>query len=116
MVCVAVAAGSPAADVPDEEDSPPPWNSSRAFEPSDPLPTSLPFQAAEHQGRGPACYLLSYAARCPTAFREVSMNVLNGRWLFRVGAGLVGALLAIQLVPYGRDHRNPPLGSEPPWN
>ena len=44
------------------------------------------------------------------------MNVLNRRWLFRVGAGLLGALLAIQLVPYGRDHRNPPLRSEPLWD
>ena len=34
------------------------------------------------------------------------MNVLNRRWLFRVGVGLVGALLAIQLVPYGRSHSN----------
>ena len=44
------------------------------------------------------------------------MNVLNRRWSFRVGAGLLGALLAIQLVPYGRDHSNPPLRSEPPWD
>jgi len=44
------------------------------------------------------------------------MNVLNRRWLFRVGAGLLGALLAIQLVPYGRDRRNPSLRSEPLWD
>jgi hypothetical protein len=44
------------------------------------------------------------------------MSVLTGRSLFRVGVGLLGALLAIQLVPYGRDHANPPLGSEPPWD
>ena len=30
--------------------------------------------------------------------------------------GLLGSLLAIQLVPYGRDHGNPPLASEPPWD
>jgi len=47
---------------------------------------------------------------------EVSMNVLNGRWLFRVGVGLLGFLLVIQLVPYGRDHQNPPVRSEPPWD
>jgi mono/diheme cytochrome c family protein len=47
---------------------------------------------------------------------EVSMNVLNGRWLFRVGVGLLGVLLVIQLVPYGRDHQNPPVRSEPPWD
>jgi hypothetical protein len=28
---------------------------------------------------------------------------------------LVG-LLAIQLVPYGRDHTNPPVTGEPPWD
>lgn len=44
------------------------------------------------------------------------MNVLNRRWLFRVGVGLLGAVLAIQLVPYGRHHSNPPLRSEPPWD
>jgi hypothetical protein len=44
------------------------------------------------------------------------MNALNRRWLFRFAAGLFGALLVIQLVPYGRDHRNPPVGSEPPWD
>lgn len=26
------------------------------------------------------------------------------------------ALFAIQLVPYGRDHTNPPARSEPPWS
>ena len=44
------------------------------------------------------------------------MKVLNRRWLFRVGIGLLGTLLAIQLVPYGRDHSNPPLRSEPSWD
>lgn len=31
-----------------------------------------------------------------------------------VAAGTV-FLLAIQLVPYGRQHTNPPVGVEPPW-
>ena len=44
------------------------------------------------------------------------MNILNRRWLFRVGIGLLGTLLVIQLVPYGRDHSNPPVESEPPWD
>ena len=44
------------------------------------------------------------------------MSVLYRRWLFRVGVVLLGILLAIQLVPYGRDHSNPPLRSEPPWD
>ena len=43
------------------------------------------------------------------------MNVLK-RWWVRIGSGLIGLLLAIQLVPYGRDHRNPPVRSEPAWD
>ncbi len=30
--------------------------------------------------------------------------------------GLVLLLLLIQLVPYGRDHINPPVSQEPPWD
>lgn len=30
--------------------------------------------------------------------------------------GIVGVLLAIQLVPYGRGHENPPVSSEPEWD
>ena len=60
------------------------------------------------------CFLMRRGVRLHSV--EVSMNVLNRRWLFRVGVGLLGALLAIQLVPYGRDHSNPPLRSEPPWD
>lgn len=30
--------------------------------------------------------------------------------------GLVGLAFAIQLVPYGRDHANPPVVSEPTWD
>jgi Haem-binding domain len=29
---------------------------------------------------------------------------------------LVGAFVLIQLVPYGRDHQNPPVIREPEWN
>ena len=29
---------------------------------------------------------------------------------------LIVGLLAIQLVPYGRDHANPPVTGEPPWD
>lgn len=28
----------------------------------------------------------------------------------------VGFVLAIQLIPYGRDHDNPPVVAEPPWD
>ena len=31
-------------------------------------------------------------------------------------AVLVGGFLLIQLVPYGRDHRNPPVVAEPAWD
>ena len=44
------------------------------------------------------------------------MNALNRRWWSWVVVGLLGALLAIQLVPYGRDHSNPSLRSEPLWD
>jgi mono/diheme cytochrome c family protein len=44
------------------------------------------------------------------------MNVRARWWLFRVGVVLIGALLLIQLVPYGRDHDNPRVQSEPPWD
>ncbi len=30
--------------------------------------------------------------------------------------GLMGLLLAIQLVPFGRNHTNPPISAEPAWN
>jgi mono/diheme cytochrome c family protein len=44
------------------------------------------------------------------------MNVLNRRWWSRIGLGLLGTLLAAQLVPYGRDHNNPPATGEPAWD
>jgi mono/diheme cytochrome c family protein len=36
--------------------------------------------------------------------------------LLRVAAILVVGFLAIQLVPYGRDHANPPVSGEPAWD
>jgi hypothetical protein len=44
------------------------------------------------------------------------VSVLNGRSLLRAGTFLLGVFLVIQLVPYGRDHRNPPAKNEPPWD
>jgi mono/diheme cytochrome c family protein len=44
------------------------------------------------------------------------MNVFNRKWWFRISLGLLGALVAIQLVPYGRDHINPPVTGEPTWD
>lgn len=38
------------------------------------------------------------------------------RSVLRIGALAAGALLlALQLVPYGRDHTNPPVTSDTPW-
>jgi mono/diheme cytochrome c family protein len=34
-------------------------------------------------------------------------------WLI---AGLLGLILVIQFVPFGRAHTNPPVGTEPTWN
>jgi mono/diheme cytochrome c family protein len=44
------------------------------------------------------------------------MDVLNRKWWFRIGVGVLGTLLAIQLAPYGRDHTNPPVTGEPTWD
>ena len=44
------------------------------------------------------------------------MNVLNRKWWSRIALGLLGAFVAIQLVPYGRDHTNPPIAGEPTWD
>jgi hypothetical protein len=38
------------------------------------------------------------------------------KWWFRSVAGLAGAFLALQLVPYGRQHDNPPVMAEPMWD
>jgi cytochrome c551/c552 len=38
------------------------------------------------------------------------------RFLLAVVAVLAVAFLAIQLVPYGRDHANPPVIAEPAWD
>lgn len=37
------------------------------------------------------------------------------RIILRFFGALALVLLAIQLVPYGRDHHNPPVVAEPPW-
>lgn len=44
------------------------------------------------------------------------MKLPTRRWWSWVGLGLLAFLLAIQLVPYGRDHVNPPTLSEPIWD
>jgi len=44
------------------------------------------------------------------------MNFLNRKWWLRIALGLLGTFLAIQLVPYGRDHTNPRVIGEPMWD
>lgn len=44
------------------------------------------------------------------------MRIWNRKWWTRIGFGLLGALVAVQLVPYGRDHTNPPVTGEPAWD
>ncbi len=44
------------------------------------------------------------------------MSVVNRKWWSRIALGLVVAFLAIQLIPYGRDHTNPPVTGEPAWD
>jgi mono/diheme cytochrome c family protein len=43
------------------------------------------------------------------------MRPLLTRIIVRVFAAAIGLFLAIQLVPYGRDHKNPPVVREPAW-
>ena len=44
------------------------------------------------------------------------MNVLNRKLWSRIGLGVLGTFVAIQLVPYGRHHTNPPVTGEPAWD
>ena len=41
---------------------------------------------------------------------------MNKKSIIRVGAILFSLFLLIQLVPYGRDHVNPPVTQEPKWD
>lgn len=44
------------------------------------------------------------------------MNLSNRKWWVRIALGLLGTFVVIQLVPYGRDHTNPPIAGEPAWD
>lgn len=44
------------------------------------------------------------------------MKSLLGKLLIGGLAIIAGGFLLIQLIPYGRDHTNPPVLSEPNWN
>ena len=41
---------------------------------------------------------------------------MTGRRLIAIGSGLLAVVLAIQLVPYGRERSNPPVVAEPEWS
>jgi mono/diheme cytochrome c family protein len=38
------------------------------------------------------------------------------RWWTGLGLGILAALLVVQAVPYGRNHANPPITTEPAWD
>jgi Haem-binding domain len=43
------------------------------------------------------------------------MRTRTRRLLARAGLGLLAVAVLVQLVPYGRDHTNPPVTREAPW-
>ena len=44
------------------------------------------------------------------------MTMFGRQLWYRLVLGVLGALLAIQIVPYGRGHTNPPVTGEPAWD
>jgi hypothetical protein len=102
---------------PNGEESPPSWISSQALEPSDLAYGAAALVKPDRKRAQEAAHdLLSYTVRYPTALRGGVYERPQLAWLFWIGTRVLGALLAMQLVPYGRDHTNPPLRSEPPWD
>ena len=45
-----------------------------------------------------------------------AMKQLFSRIIVRAAVGGIGLFLIIQLIPYGRDHNNPPVVREPAWD
>jgi hypothetical protein len=43
------------------------------------------------------------------------MRTRRRRILVRAGLGLLAVAVLLQLVPYGRDHSNPPVTQDAPW-
>jgi hypothetical protein len=43
------------------------------------------------------------------------MATRRRRFLFRAGLGLLVVAALLQLLPYGRDHANPPVTGDAPW-
>ena len=38
------------------------------------------------------------------------------KWLLRMALAVVALVVLVQLVPYGRDHKNPPVLAQPSWD
>jgi hypothetical protein len=45
----------------------------------------------------------------------MGMRTRTRRLLLRAGLGLLVVAVLVQLVPYGRDHTNPPVTRDAPW-
>jgi len=43
------------------------------------------------------------------------MRIRGRSWLVRAGLGLLAVAVLLQLVPYRRDHTNPPVTQDAPW-
>ena len=43
------------------------------------------------------------------------MRTRRRKVLLRAGLGLFAVAVLLQLVPYGRDHTNPPVTQDAPW-
>ena len=43
------------------------------------------------------------------------MRTPRHKVLLRAGLGLLAVAVLLQLVPYGRDHTNPPVTQDAPW-
>jgi hypothetical protein len=63
------------------------------------------------------------AARSPSRCRERRPPMTNPSpasskwsWRKRLLVGALATFAVMQLVPYGRDHENPPMGAEPAWD
>jgi len=76
---------------------------------------TLPGTSRRHLSWHSLCSRIQRVSRGPAVWRRL-MKLRTGRWRFRVGLGLPLVFLALQLVPYGRDHVNPSKVSEPAWD
>jgi hypothetical protein len=52
---------------------------------------------------------------------RIALEILGGyqmfkRYFLRLILGLIALFILIQVIPYGRDHTNPPVTQEPVWD